>query len=63
MGEIFRIFYEDENVCENKNQPSSLILKIAPRNLARREMFRSRQMFLHEIDMYDQVSLVLNSVF
>ncbi|XP_031627333.1 uncharacterized protein LOC116343429 [Contarinia nasturtii] len=55
MGEIYRIFYEDANDSENKSQTSSLILKMAPRNLMRREKLRSRHIFLREIDMYDKV--------
>lgn len=54
MGELYRILYKDANDSDNKNQ-SSLILKIAPSNLLRREKMRLRNLFLREIDMYDQV--------
>lgn len=57
MGKIYRILYKDGNDSENKKQ-SSLILKIAPRNLQRRKELRLRELFLREIDMYDQVSFM-----
>lgn len=58
IGEIYRILYKDGNDSENEKQ-SSLILKIAPRNLQRRKKLRLRELFLREIDMYDQVSFML----
>lgn len=54
IGEIYRILYKDVNDKKNENQ-SPLILKIAPRNLLRREKLRLRALFLREISMYDQV--------
>ncbi|XP_031627282.1 uncharacterized protein LOC116343401 [Contarinia nasturtii] len=55
MGNVYRILYEDEN-----HNQSSLILKIAPKNLKRRGEFALRQMFLREIDMYDKVLVYFN---
>lgn len=52
MGEIYRILFEDE---DGINQ-SSIILKIAPTNPARRKAFQTRETFLREIIMYDQVN-------
>lgn len=54
MGEIYRILYKDADNESNSKQ-SSLILKIAPRNVVMREKLQSRSLFLHEIKMYDQV--------
>lgn len=54
MGEIYRILYKDGN-DENNNKQSSLILKIAPRNEIMREKLQSRELFLQEIKMYDNV--------
>ena len=59
IGEIYRILYKDANDSDNKNQ-SSLILKIAPSNLLRREKFRLRNLFQREINMYDQVCMILD---
>lgn len=54
MGEIYRILFKgvDDNNIENE---STLILKIAPRNLSMREKIQSRDTFLQEIRMYDEV--------
>lgn len=57
MGEVYRILYENSNENENRNE-SSLILKIAPTNLARREKMRSRELFVREINMYDKVIII-----
>ena len=54
MGEVYRVLYKDAN---EKSQ-SSLILKVAPRNPARREHMRSRDLFVREIDLYDKVSIL-----
>lgn len=54
IGEIYRILFKDAN-DENNEKQSSLILKIAPKNLFRRERFRIRDLFLREINMYDEV--------
>lgn len=53
MGEIFRVLCQDTT---NSNNQTSLILKKAPRNLMLRQAFHSRDLFLREIAMYDQVS-------
>lgn len=57
IGEIYRILYKDANDSENKNK-SSLILKIAPSNLLRREKMKLRSLFMREINMYDQVRII-----
>lgn len=57
VGEIYRILYKDANDQNNEKQ-SSLILKIAPRNLCRREKFRIRDLFMREINMYDEVGRI-----
>lgn len=56
MGEIFRVLYKDVNCTENE---SSLILKIAPNNLVRREKLKVRDLFVREINMYDKVTVIL----
>lgn len=56
MGEIYRVLYQDVNYIENE---SSLILKIAPSNLVRREKTRIHDLFVREINMYDQVTTVI----
>lgn len=54
MGEIYRILYKNSNENENQDQ-SSLIMKIAPTNLVRREKMRSRDLFVREVNIYDKV--------
>lgn len=53
MGEIHRILYRDKNSIGDTHD--SLILKIAPSNLARREKFRLQNLFQREIIIYNQV--------
>ena len=55
MGEVYRVLYENANKNEKPNQ-SSLILKIAPTNPARREKMRSRELFVREVNIYDKVN-------
>lgn len=52
MSEIYRIFCRNKNSIDN----GSLILKIAPRHLARREKFQLHSLFRREIIVYDQVT-------
>lgn len=40
---------------ESKGSPASLILKVSSRNVARRMLMFTRQCFLREIFMYDEV--------
>lgn len=57
IGEIFRILIKRNN--DNGHQEhTSLILKIAPRNLIRRQKANSRDIFLREIQMYSEVCSV-----
>lgn len=56
-GIIYRISFSRENERENGNATtSSIILKIAPENLARRTQFHARAAFTREIFTYDKVS-------
>lgn len=48
---------EDENESET-NPVQQMIVKVAPTNAQRRELFLSRTAFLREIHMYDNVSNV-----
>lgn len=52
MGEIYRVSCQDNN---NTGNQTSLILKIAPKHMLRREKFRLRHLFLREIIIYDEV--------
>lgn len=53
IGIVHQVKYVEKN---DKSQKSSIILKIAPTNLARREHFFVRPYFLREIYIYDTVS-------
>ena len=56
IGIVYRILFS------NGNGPwSKLILKVAPKNEARRKQFISRSLFLREIFIYDKVSRSFNS--
>lgn len=55
MGEVYRILYKN---TKTKNESSSLILKIAPRHRISSEKMKLRNMFLREIQMYDEVSCI-----
>lgn len=53
IGVIYRVaFSKDDGNDEN----STIILKIAPQNLARRSQFMCRMCFLREIHMYNKVN-------
>lgn len=54
MGEIYRVLYKNNETNDN---PTSLILKLAPTNRVDEEKKRSRIMFLREMLMYSQVGL------
>lgn len=59
IGIVYRVHFEEENedtIDSEKRPTSSVILKVAPQNLARRNQFRSRSCFLREINLYDKVS-------
>lgn len=53
IGIVHQVQYVEKN---DEGQRSSMILKIAPTNLARREHFFVRPYFLREIYIYDTVS-------
>lgn len=56
-GIIYRVSFERENEDGSGiSTASTLILKIAPENLARRTQFNCRPAFAREIYTYDQVS-------
>lgn len=58
VGLVYRVYYEEEDEYDNEHSiSSSLILKVAPRNAARRAQFPPRMSFLKEIYMYDVVSM------
>lgn len=60
MGEIFRILCVDKNNEENR---TSLILKIAPRSLMRREKFNLHNLFRREIVMYEEVCCKFSTIY
>lgn len=53
MGQIFRIQYKES---DGSIRPSSLILKLAPKDRIAADKVRLRSMFLREIFMYQDVS-------
>ena len=62
LGVIYRVSFNAVDVSENSTN-SSLIVKVAPQNETRRTQFHSREMFLQEIFMYDEVSANENRIF
>lgn len=52
-GQIYRILFKCANEDDDKRK--SLILKIAPRNIMRRQKLNIRPLFLREIMLYDDV--------
>lgn len=58
MGDIYRMICKDARDKDNKNE-STLILKIAPSNLIRREKTGVRNSFVCEINMYNKVVHIL----
>lgn len=58
MGEIYRVRYKSYK----KSDMKSLILKIAPKISISTDKDKIRNMFLHEILMYDQVILVISRI-
>lgn len=61
-GIVFRVCYETN--CETSDSTSSLILKLSPRNVTRRTLMLSREIFLREIFIHDEVlykSITFNS--
>lgn len=56
-GNIYRVVFDGKNESNKENHlKSSLIVKLAPQNMSRRFQFHSREMFLQEIYIYDEVS-------
>lgn len=57
IGVVYRVVFSKEDAIENEKNPTyKLILKVAPQNVARRAQFFSRNCFLREIYMYDEVN-------
>lgn len=60
-GIIFRVSFKTEKETEDEHKiGSSLILKTAPQNIARRTQFSCRSAFTREIFTYDQVIAVIS---
>lgn len=57
MGEVYRIVYQDKDNVKNR---TSLILKVAPKNVKLREKLKSHSLFVREIMMYDEVSSIFD---
>lgn len=55
MGIVYRVLFSKVNDGKDEKEPSKLILKVAPQNIARRMQFFSRPCFLREIYMYEKV--------
>lgn len=59
LGIVYRVMCEKAD-CDintlNENVRFDLILKVAPTNVARRTIFRSREFFMREIFVYDKVN-------
>lgn len=53
IGIVYRATF---NKDDEKNPLQTLIVKVAPQQLERRQRFQIRPLFLREIFMYDQVS-------
>lgn len=61
IGIVYRILFNREDENKNETNPTfKLILKVAPQNAARREQFFSRNLFLQEIYMYDEVKNIFS---
>ncbi|XP_031627330.1 uncharacterized protein LOC116343427 [Contarinia nasturtii] len=52
VGVVYRVSF---NKTDDTNSSSKLIVKVAPQNVTRRTQFRSRNLFLQEIYMYNEV--------
>lgn len=53
MGNVYRILYK--SMDKNDKKTGSLILKMALTDLERRKDVKSRESFIREITMYDEV--------
>lgn len=57
IGIVYRAkFYKEDENQNEKHPVQKMIVKVAPTNTVRRELFLSRTAFLREIHMYDNVS-------
>lgn len=55
LGVVYRVSFSTVDESENIMK-SSMIVKVAPQGETRRTQFHSREMFLQEIFMYNEVS-------
>lgn len=62
LGVIYRVSFNAVDVSGNTTK-SSMIVKVAPQNETRRKHFHSREMFLQEIFVYNEVSANINRAF
>lgn len=64
VGIIYRVTFNEMNGngCEN-SETSKLILKVAPQNKIRRNQFLSRECFVREIYMYNEVNRYISNSF
>lgn len=57
IGIVYRVLFGKIGEKTNgKNPMQTLVVKVAPRQLERRQRFQIRSLFLREIFMYEQVS-------
>lgn len=56
IGIVYRVVFKKVEESKNDDDESSLILKVSPQNEARRSQFQTRECFLREIFIYDQVN-------
>lgn len=59
IGIVYRAAFRKKGIKRNENYPDgTLIVKVAPQQLNRREKFQIRPLFLREIYMYEKVSAI-----
>lgn len=58
VGIVYRISFSKDD----ENNQTKLILKVAPQNVARRDQFFSRDLFLREIFLYEEVTMIFYSI-
>lgn len=56
LGIVYRILFKNNDPLDSKYQKSSLIAKIAPQNVAKRDYLFSEVVFLQEMYMYEEVN-------
>lgn len=59
IGIVYRVLFSKIGEETNgKNPMQTLVVKVAPRQLERRQRFQIRPLFLREIFMYEKVSII-----